>query len=348
MSSDEESYKGATKGSSYVRFKNRKHFPEWKRKTEALAGQQGYARFLNKDIKIKDEDDLEALYIDYQAETDAKAKKTLKTEYLKEKRNAKLSTTASCMLMLAMPASMSQKLEEVKHDPFKMWNKICEKYDKKNNNKLTSLCKEFTKLKLRKTKTDPDDWFTELNVVNEKIGRINSAFKNSEKQLAMHIMNNMCSAYSGLKVILENDPNYLNDLDMIQTKIQNHWEQYHDKGSDYSNDSDNDSDDYNEKSEEEKDMALNIQERKSGSDWKKVTKGGKEEKFCNHCKRPGHDESNCFKKHGFPSHWEDRRVCFKCNETGHIANNCPKDNNENEDNNEEADINSLFIGSIDI
>ena len=126
MSSDEESYKGATKGSSYVRFKNRKHFPEWKRKTEALAGQQGYARFLNKDIKIKDEDDLETLYIEYQAETDAKAKKTLKTEYLKEKRNAKLSTTASCMLMLAIPASMSQKLEEVKHDPFKMWNKICE------------------------------------------------------------------------------------------------------------------------------------------------------------------------------------------------------------------------------
>ena len=92
-------------------------------KTEVLSGQQGFARFLDKDIKVKTEDKLEALYMDYQAERDAKTKKTLKSEFLKEKRNAKLSTMAGCMLILAMSASMSQKLEEVKTEPFKLWNR---------------------------------------------------------------------------------------------------------------------------------------------------------------------------------------------------------------------------------
>ena len=138
MSSDDEDLKNSSKGSTYVKFRNRKSFPEWKRKTEALATQQGYLRFLESNVNIKSEEEIENLYDEWQDETDAVMKKKKRSTYIKEQKNRKLGMTASCMLMLAMPASMSKKLEEVKNEPNKMWEKIHAKYDKKGNNKLSN------------------------------------------------------------------------------------------------------------------------------------------------------------------------------------------------------------------
>ena len=45
------------------------------------------------------------------------------------------------MLMMEVTAALLKKLEAHMDDPIKMFEIICDNYDKKVNNKLSSLCK---------------------------------------------------------------------------------------------------------------------------------------------------------------------------------------------------------------
>ena len=70
MSSDSE--EGASRGGgSYIKLRSRKKFAEWKRKTEALASQQGYKRYLTSKVAVMSESELEDLWVKVEAETDA-------------------------------------------------------------------------------------------------------------------------------------------------------------------------------------------------------------------------------------------------------------------------------------
>jgi hypothetical protein len=346
MSSSSEN-EGAKHKSGYIKLTSRKKFAEWKRKTEALAAQQGYLRFLNNDVQVASEDDLEQEWIDVQNENDPDTRKKLKSRYLKTKSTRKLSTSAACMLIMAVPGTMSKKLESCDNNPYEMYKLICAKYDKKGNNKLSNLCQELEKCKLKNIKMEPDDWFTNLINLNERIEKICQGFGKSEKQLAMHIINNMCSEYKELKLLIENKPNYLDDIEELQVTIQDHWETYH---SDMNEDKYDSNDDESEEDEKTKDQALTITEKKNEK------KFNREELVCDHCGGKGHTKARCFKLHGYPKHWEDRRTCYICGKTGHIAKNCPtkknetckgnEDNAKEDDNSKDDEINSLFIGTI--
>ena len=69
---------------------------------------------------------------------------------------------------------------------------------------------------------------------------------------------------------------------------------------------------------------------------------------CSHCGKPGHTKEKCFKLIGCSTHWEECRTCFKSNETGNIARDCPKnDENSNCDKKESnTDINGIFIVTV--
>jgi len=199
MSSDEDNGKTGKNGSTtFVKLRTKKQFPEWKRKTLALARQQGYSRFLERTIDVLTETEIEDLKTEIEVETDADKKKEKKLKLKREQQNSKLSTTASCMLTLAMPESVNKKLEDVKNDPKKMFEVICAKYDKKGNNKLSNLTKQLTRCRLRKTSREPDDWFIDLQELNCKIEQINPQFKMTDVQLSMHIMTNLCEEYEML------------------------------------------------------------------------------------------------------------------------------------------------------
>ena len=43
----------------------------------------------------------------------------------------------------------------------------------------------------------------------------------------MHIINNVCKEYKDLKLAIENKGKYLDDLEELKTKIQDHWEIYY-------------------------------------------------------------------------------------------------------------------------
>ena len=123
MSSDSDEGT-SSRGGSYIKLRSRKKFAEWKRKTEALASQQGYKRYLTTNVAVVSESDLEDLWAKVEAETDTGKQKQLKIKFLKKKGERKLNATASCMLMMAVPAALSKKLEAHSEDPFKMFKMI--------------------------------------------------------------------------------------------------------------------------------------------------------------------------------------------------------------------------------
>jgi hypothetical protein len=355
MSSESENDGVGSKTSGYIKLTGRKKFAEWKRKTEALAAQQGYSRFLINDIQVPTEDELEVEWAKVEAETDLNTQKQMKIRYLKMKSTRKLSTSASCMLMMAVPGTMSKKLESHMENPHAMYRTICSKYDKRGNNKLSNLCKELEKCKLRSVRTEPDDWFTNLSNLNDRIEKISADFKKTDKQLAMHIMNNMCDSYKDLKLLIENKTNYLDDIEELQTTIQDHWETYYADNSD--SDDDTEVDEEESVADKKQDHALTMtEEKKTGMFKSKEHKQGdynKNELKCDHCGRTGHTSARCFKLHGYPKNWEDRRKCFICGKTGHIAKDCKlnkSSNNESDKDNDKEDneeeINGLFIGAI--
>ena len=73
-----------------------------------------------------------------------------------------------------------------------MYDIICYKFDKKDNNKLENLCNNFEKCTLKNKNMEPDYWFIYLISMNDSIENICGYFKNTDKKLPIHIMNNMC------------------------------------------------------------------------------------------------------------------------------------------------------------
>ena len=80
----------------------------------------------------------------------------------------------------------------------------------------------------------------------------------------------------------------------------------------------------------------------------RICKGSNDKVIFCHCGKPVHTKEKIFKFIGYPKNQEYRIICFKYNETGYIAIDCPKNNeNRNYDGRESnADINGIFIGDI--
>ena len=49
---------------------------------------------------------------------------------------------------------------------------------------------------------EPDDWFTYLIRLNYRFDNISDNFKNTDKQLSIHIMKNMCDEYNKFKILI--------------------------------------------------------------------------------------------------------------------------------------------------
>ena len=71
------------------------------------------------------------------------------------------------------------------------------------------------------------------------------------------------------------------------------------------------------------DNAFNVTEEKNIS-WK----GSNDKVVCSHCGKSSHTKEKYFQLIFYPTHWEDRRTCFKCNETKHVARDFPKNDED--------------------
>ena len=76
------------------------------------------------------------------------------------------------MLLMAVLADLTKKLKVNVDDPRNICENICDKYEKKDNNKLSNICKGLESCTWRNTKVDPDDWFNYLSHLNNRVDNI--------------------------------------------------------------------------------------------------------------------------------------------------------------------------------
>ena len=158
---------------------------------------------------------------------------------------------------------------------------------------------------MKSKKIDPDDWFAELEMLNEQLEEIDVDFMKSEKELAAHILQNLPKGYNTVKKFIKMGDNYLNDLEKVQKQVSKHWKSnFRKKSSKYetSDDSSNDSSDDDSSRDERKGKGKKDKLALQVTEEKKDRRNQYGILICGHCNKPGHGMANCWELHGRPAH----------------------------------------------
>ena len=338
-SSSSESSAGRPK-SKFFTIKRSKDFQNWKTMTLAVADNLGIRKYLEEDVVVLSEDQIELLEddvfnIDQIAEP--LAYKTAKRKYVKEKEKRKKYLKAVKMMTSSVKNAALRKVQ-LCTTPKEKFEAICTRFGRQRGEDLGGLVEELQNFKFKKMSVDPDDYFTQMNELNEQISQIDPNQKKNTKSLALIIMSGLNKNYSEVKTNIQLG-NQETDLPIIMEKVQKHWDlNYKNKEFGKKNhtfvdsSSEDEVDDGKARKKGTKDLALTIFEK--GNKSEKMNQKGV--KNCGHCGATGHVEADCWKKYPEkkveyvknrykPSTSAPTEVtCFGCGEKGHIKPDCPK------------------------
>ena len=246
-----------------------------------------------------------------------------------------------------------------------MFDVLCKKYGSEEDKDLTDLLEDFKDCKLKSKKVDPEDWYAEIEQINEQLEEIDSDFKKTDKEVAAHILANLPKGYTTVSKFIKMGDNYLDDLDKVKKQISKHWKsnlrkkaRKDDSSDDSGSQSSSDESDNERTKRKSKDQyALNVNEE---------TQDRRNQYgvlICGHCKKPGHGIANCWELHGRPTHRtnnykrnndnrgndanKSKRRCWNCGSPDHVVANCPNENKDtNDDKDDDEQLNNLFIGTM--
>ena len=127
----------------------------------------------------------------------------LKGELNKMKRERKRSLAAAEMLTSCVRNKDLKALAECKLNPFLMFEVLTKKYGSEEDEDLTDLHEDFKECKIKSKKVDPEDWFADLDMINEQLEGIDSDVMKSEKEIAAHILGNLPKGYTTVKKFIK-------------------------------------------------------------------------------------------------------------------------------------------------
>ena len=164
MSSDSNE---SSDGMKVYKLKSRRGFPTWKQKIMSVASAKGYDHYLTTNVTVRTQTELDEKETEVINEIDDDVRRVKKGELTKWKRERKRSLAAAEMLTTSVRSKDLKMLAKCKLNPKLMFEVICKKYGSEEDEDLTDLLEDFKECKLKSKKTDPDDWFAELEMLNE-------------------------------------------------------------------------------------------------------------------------------------------------------------------------------------
>ena len=346
------------------KLRSRRSFPTWKQKIMSVASAKGFDQYITNNIAVKTQAELDLKETDMINESNEDARRVMKGELTKWTRERNRSLKAAEMLTSSVQSKDLKTLAKCKLNPYLMFETLCKKYGSEEDEDLTDLLDDFNDCKLKSKKNDPEDWYAELEMINEQLEEIDSAFKKSEKEIAAHILANLPKGYSTVKKFIKMGDKYLDDLDKVKKQVSKHWKSnYRKKSKKY------DSSDESSVSSSSDDSSRDERKRKSKKDQYALqineTKQDKRNQYgvliCGHCGKPGHGIANCWELHGKPSNYNGNnrnqqggrnnqnkgsRRCWNCGSPDHVVANCPHKNDNKEDGDDDDQLNNLFVGTM--
>ena len=174
MSSDSSN---SGQDSKVYKLRSRRYFPIWKQKTLSSAFSKGFEEYLLKNKSVKTQDEIDIKETSYINKTDDVKRRVMKGELGKWKRERRRSLAAASMLTSSVRTKDLKMLAKCKLDPNKMFEMICKKYGTEEDSDLSDLLDDLKSCKLKGRKHDPEDWYAELDQVNELLGEIDNDFQ---------------------------------------------------------------------------------------------------------------------------------------------------------------------------
>ena len=220
-SSDEESRSGSTK---YFRIRNEHDFQSWQLKTLAKAREKGFETFLTTSTQDHTQADIEAQQNKADAESDATKKyveeRKLKSMLVHNKKRA----AATNMMINSVRGTMAKRLATMSNEPHDMYEAICKRFGNKDGDRgLSDLKDAFDSYKLKAWWRNPEDYFANLEWMNEEIRKYDPAFAATKKALVMHVLRHLGKPYKQVKSIIMDKPHYIDDYDSMKLSITNFW-----------------------------------------------------------------------------------------------------------------------------
>ena len=221
MSSSSSSSDSSVGGfnTKHYQIKSSKTFSTWKTKTLAVAKASGLKKYLVANQTVLSDDEFDALVVNYiNADRSTRDGKLIAREYESEKKKKDSWAKAEKLMVNSIVSSSMMKRLGLCESPKEMFECICKKYGRESNTDLDGLIKEIQSMKLRSMKTDPEDYFTEIDDLNDCIEKIDPNQVKNPRAICLIIMNGLHRKYRTVKTSIELN-NEEDDLDQIKTKV---------------------------------------------------------------------------------------------------------------------------------
>ncbi len=171
---------------------NDANWHKWSVKTTALAKTNGFRNAYYKDTKPCSDEH-------YKSDKVTKGKKAI----------YKANDKAYQLLIMSCSGIAFGLVNQAKTDKhrdgnaFRAWTNLTSRYAPNATSDLIQISTNFNKCGMKRSRSDPDEWFIQLDLLRHRMTVINPSFTKKDEELIAHIIANLPNKYSEVITVVE-------------------------------------------------------------------------------------------------------------------------------------------------